>query len=251
MASLAFGSFLDGALPKHDVVATADGGLAATVAQGAPALALWSGLKSIQHLRAVSVKQRSCRGGGSFTGTKAIAGAEMPCRWRRWVRVQTGPGGVQGAGRKAIRRVCNIYWCWWTVEPFATGANIVGAWKPGVLFEIEQEGCSRPAAGMVVDVILGLGGKKTRHKFLEGGRIAVKDVNAPWMNHPSRRPNHLVRLRQLVCKCNQSCTVRVEELYSYHGVTHGRCRSPYTTSPLMMCRHPPPPSSALAKGISR
>ena len=51
--------------------------------------------------------------------------------------------------------------------------------------------------------------------------IAVKDVNSAWMSNGGRRPNHLVRKRELTCQCRPFGTVRVEELYSHRDVTHG------------------------------
>ena len=224
MASLAVGSFLDdGALPKRDVVATADGGFTATVGQGAPALALWAALPSIQRLRGEPVRTTTCRGGGGFTGSK-VATQVLKCR----VEGDGGPGFKPGpveckgpGGLKFVGSVTAAGGKVLAVEPLATGAAIVGTWKPGIGFAIEQDGSSRPAAGMVVDVVLGLGGKTKRHKYLAGDVIAVKDVNSAWMSNRGRRPNHLVRKRELTCQCRPSCTVRVEELYSHRDVTHG------------------------------
>ena len=64
MATLIEGEFVDdGTLPKRVVLSTARGGLVATVAQGHCALALWRGLKCIQHMRKARVKTTVCRGG--------------------------------------------------------------------------------------------------------------------------------------------------------------------------------------------
>jgi hypothetical protein len=225
MATLAVGSFVDdGTLPKRDVVATADGGLAATVAQGAPALALWAGLKSIQNLRGESVTVNTCRGGGDFTGAKA-ASRVLKCR----VEGDGGSGFKQGrvtckepGGNQFVGHVHITGGKVQGVAPFAAGSGVVASiWKPGSTFVIEQEGCSRPAAGVVEEVVVGLAGKKRRHKFLQGDVIAVKDVDSRWMSDNGRRQHHVVRRRQMVCRCKPSCTVRVQELYSYKDVNHG------------------------------
>ena len=52
------------------------------------------------------------------------------------------------------------------IAPFAAGAGVVGVWKPGDGFAIEQEGRISPAAGIVVGAVASLGGKKKHRKFL-------------------------------------------------------------------------------------
>jgi hypothetical protein len=222
MATLIEGEFVDdGTLPKRVVLSTARGGLVATVAQGHCALALWRGLKCIQHMRKARVKTTVCRGGLVRQNEAKAAPRALECQvLDPGAGFINGEATCKGTDGKVMHGhvVVSVNGQVDSLAPFARGPAVVGAWAVGDEFSISQAGASSAASGKVVDVVVGSTGRRHKHVHLEGDVIGVSDVDPAWMAAANRRSHHVVRSRVLQCTCTTSCTFRVTELYSFAGM---------------------------------